>query len=326
MSEILVLAEHRRGELREITKELLCAAQMAAPSLKADVSLALLGQGVGTMIPQVKDLADTVLTVEDELLANFNAEYYQMALEWIIRERKPRLVIIGHTSFGMDLAPALAVSLNTPLATDCTSFRLEDGKILASRTLYGGKVMEEVSLKDSACSILTLRSGCYRPEDLRTLAGNEIPLPSPIMETIDYRNVLEYVEAPAGEINIATADIIVSVGRGIKEEKNIPIVQELADALGGVLACSRPIVDKKWLPNDRQVGSSGKTVKPRIYLAIGISGTFQHVAGMKGSGTIIAINRDQRAPIFKVAHYGIVDDLFKVVPALTEKIRKVKKA
>ena len=172
--------------------------------------------------------------------------------------------------------------------------------------------------------MVTVRSGAFPVIERDPLEGEIVPLPSPLTDESLARSFLQYVEAAAGEVDITQADILVSVGRGIKDPENIPMVKELADAIGGTLACSRPVVDKKWLPKGCQVGTSGKTVKPKIYIAIGISGAFQHIAGMKGAGTVIAINKDPKAPIFSVAQYGIVADLFKIVPVLKDKIRELK--
>jgi electron transfer flavoprotein alpha subunit len=172
--------------------------------------------------------------------------------------------------------------------------------------------------------MVTVRSGAFPALEKEALPGEIRELPSPLSDEGLARRFLQFVEAAVGEVDITQADILVSVGRGIKEADNIPMVKELADAIGGTLSCSRPVVDKKWLPKDRQVGTSGKTVKPKVYIAIGISGAFQHVAGMKGSGTVIAINKDPKAPIFGVATYGIVADLFKIVPVLREKIKGMK--
>ena len=173
--------------------------------------------------------------------------------------------------------------------------------------------------------MITVRSGAFPVLEKEPLPGEIVSVPSPLTDEGLAKRFLQYVEAVVGEVDITQADILVSVGRGIKDAENIPIVKELADALGGALACSRPVVDKKWLPKDRQVGTSGKTVKPKVYIAIGISGAFQHVAGMKNAGTIIAVNKDPKAPIFSVARYGIVADLFKIVPVLKDKIKELKK-
>jgi electron transfer flavoprotein alpha subunit len=186
--------------------------------------------------------------------------------------------------------------------------------------MYGGKVSATVVFCPAHTYMATVRQAAFPFEEGELLGGEVMAVDSPLTEEVKYRKFLEYVEAAVGDVDITQADVVVAVGRGIKEEENLALVKRLAQALGGVLAGSRPVVDAGWLPPDRQVGQSGKTVKPRLYLAVGISGASQHVVGMKAASTIVAINKDPDAPIFKVAHYGIVDDLFKVVPALTEQL------
>lgn len=265
------------------------------------------------------------MIVDDARLEDFNAEAYQKVLSHLISERKPLLTLIGHTSFGIDLAPSLATELNVPLATDCIDVDFEGKKPIVVRQVYGGKVNVKASLRTSESYIVTLRPATFEVQEAEPLGGEIIETPSPLKEEIPYKKFIEYFEPPAGEVDITAADILVAVGRGIKDTENMPIVEKLAEALGGALACSRPIVDKGWLPTDRQVGTSGKTVKPKLYMAVGISGAFQHVSGMKNSDLVIAINRDPKAPIFRAADYGVVEDLFKVVPALTNRILEEKK-
>jgi electron transfer flavoprotein alpha subunit len=213
-----------------------------------------------------------------------------------------------------------------PLATDCIGIDLQGETFSLTRQVYGGKINAAVSFVKKGPYMVTVRSGAFSVLEKPPLAGEIVTLPSPLSDEGLARRFLQYVEAAAGEVDITQADILVAVGRGIKEAANIPMVKELADAIGGALACSRPVVDKKWLPKGCQVGTSGKTVKPKVYIAIGISGTFQHIAGMKGAGTVIAINKDPKAPIFSVAHYGIVADLFKIVPVLKDKIKGLRKS
>ncbi len=321
MDDILVLVEHRQGEIRDITFEMLMKGKGLSEHTGRPLTALLLGDDVGAMAEGLKDRANRVILIEDQKLKNFNSEAYQGVLGNVVEQEKPFLVLIGHTAFGMDLAPSLATRINAPLATDCIDVMVEDDRVKAIRQTYGGKLNVEVRLKPAERSMVTVRPASIPVEEY-SLAGEIVRVASPLTEEIASKRFLEYVEAAAGEVDITQAPILVSVGRGIKDPENIPMVQELADSLGATLSCSRPVVDKKWLPKDRQVGTSGKTVKPKVYIAIGISGAFQHAAGMKGSGTIIAINRDPKAPIFNIAHYGIVGDLFKVVPALKGKIKE----
>jgi electron transfer flavoprotein alpha subunit len=321
MSDIVVLVEHRQGVIRDITFEMLTKGKMLSEKAEKPLVALLLGKDVGEMAQQLKDMAHRVILVEDPKLENFNSTAYQQVIGNVVEGEKPFLLLIGHTAFGMDLGPSLAAQMGLPLATDCTDIMVEDDRIRAIRQPYGGKLNVEVSLKPAQSSVVTVRPASVTVEDY-SLAGEITKVTSPLTAEIASKRFLEYVEAAAGEVDITQANILVSVGRGIKDPENIPMVQELADSLGAALSCSRPVVDKKWLPKDRQVGTSGKTVKPKVYIAIGISGAFQHVAGMKGSGTIIAVNRDPKAPIFNAAHYGIVGDLFKIVPALRGKIKE----
>jgi electron transfer flavoprotein alpha subunit len=321
VDDIVVLAEHRRGEIRDITFEMLMKGKTLSEKTGRTLVAVLLGNNVEEMAEQLKNRAERVVLIEDQKLENFNSEIYQLALGNFIEREKPFLLLIGHTAFGMDLAPSLATQMNTPLATDCIDVMVEEKEIKATRQTYGGKLNVEVRLKPAACSMATVRPASFSVEKY-SMAGEIVKGSSPLTEEIASKRFLEYVEAAAGEVDITQSPVLVSVGRGIKGPENIPMVQELANSLRAPLSCSRPVVDKKWLPKDRQVGTSGKTVKPGVYIAIGISGAFQHAAGMKGSGTIIAINKDPKAPIFNIAHYGIVGDLFKIVPTLKGKIRE----
>jgi electron transfer flavoprotein alpha subunit len=325
MKEIMVIAEHRRGELRDVTWEMLSKARQLAEGTSAELGVALLGKGMSPLAEALKPKARRILLIEDPRLEAFNPETYKKVLIQLITERKPFLTLIGHTAMGMDYAPRLAASLKMPLATDCIGMEAKDETLSLIRQLYGGKVNAEVSFTKKGPFMVTVRPGAFPVVEKGPLAGEIVSIPSPLTDEGLARRFVEFVEAAAGEVDITQADILVSVGRGIKEAENLPIVKELADALGGALACSRPVVDKKWLPKGCQVGTSGKTVKPKVYIAVGISGAFQHVAGMKGAGTIIAINKDPKAPIFSVAQYGIVGDLFKIVPVIKDKIKEMRK-
>jgi electron transfer flavoprotein alpha subunit len=325
MKKIIALAEHRQGELRDITWEILSKGRQLAEGMGAEVEVVLLGKDVKKMAEALKPKANRVLLVEDDRLEAFNSETYQKVLTQLITERKPYLTLIAHTSTGMDIAPALAVQLKMPLATDLIGIDATGETFALTRQLYGGKVNAAVSFLKNGPYMMTLRTGAFPVVEKEPFPGEIVSIPSPLTEEGLAKRFLQYVEAAIGEVDITQADILVSVGRGIKEAENIPLVKELADLLGAALSCSRPVVDKKWLPKDRQVGTSGKTVKPKVYIAIGISGAFQHIAGMKGAGTVIAINKDPKAPIFGVANYGIVADLFKFVPVLKARVKELRK-
>ena len=325
MAGIFVLAEHRQGQIRDITYEMLTKGREIAEKTNAELTAVILGKDVKEKAKALSAYAKKVLVVEDIKLENFNSEAYQKVLSKLIKEEKPMLTMIGHTSCGLELAPRLAAALGIPLATDCIDLSFEGENLTVIRQMYGGKVNVKASLRKADNYMVTVRQAAFTVKKPETpLNGEIIENPSPLTEEITTKRFIEYLLPPPGGVDITAAEKLVGIGRGIKDQANMPMMEELANALGAVLACSRPVVDKGWLPNDRQVGSSGKTVKPKLYIAVGISGAFQHVLGMKNSDLIIAINKDPNAPIFNFSDYGIVDDLFKVVPALKNKIAELK--
>ena len=321
MAEIFVLAEHRQGKLRDITGEMLGAGERIAATQGASLTAVLLGKGVETIAGELATVASKVLVVEDALLEHFNSIVYQKVLSSLISKYRPLLTLIGNTAFGMDLAPSLAVEVGFPLVTDCIDLTFEGKRLKATRSIYGGKVNANVTLRETHGYIATVRPGAFSPATPTEKKGALILETAPLQGSIDSKTFVKYLEAPLTGEDITQAEIIVAVGQGIGGPENIPPVAEVAKNLGGVLACSRPVVDRNWLPKERQVGISGKTVKPKIYIAIGISGAFQHVTAMQGSETIIAINKDPRAPIFGVADYGIVADFKNIIPILKEKTK-----
>jgi electron transfer flavoprotein alpha subunit len=323
MSGILVLAEHRKGNILDVTWEILSKAIELSSISGNELTVAILGSNIKSLAEKLASRVKIVWLVDDARLANYNSEIYCQVLESLINEKNPVLTLIGHTAFGMDLAPRLATRLNLPLSTACIELKLNEGKLTTVRQMYDGKVNADIAYAGSSGYVATVRPGSFTAEG-PAVAGGEIKEVAVTLKDAEKIKFIESVEAALGGIDITQADILVSVGNGIGDKKNIPMMEELATILGARLSCSRPIVDKKWLPKEHQVGSSGKTVKPKVYLAIGISGSFQHLMGLKG-GTIIAINKDPKAPIFRVADYGIVGDLFQVVPVLKEKARGLRK-
>ncbi len=321
--DVFAIVEHRRGQARDVTFEILTKARDIASQTGGKAYAVLLGSNAEPIIEQIKPYAERIIYIENEKLASFHSEYYQEALSSLIRERQPFLVLFGHTSASYDLVPALAASLEMPLITGCTDFRVEGDRVYSTNPVYGGKLNAEYSFDASGGGIVAILPGSVPPQQVSADVDVE-KVDFKFEKEFEGKRFLQFIEAAAGEIDITQAEKIVAVGRGIKEEENLELVKDFADAIGAVLACTRPIVDAGWLPKERQVGSSGKTVKPKLYIALGISGAFQHVMGMKGSDVIIAVNKDPNAPIFNVAHYGIVDDLFKVVPALKQKILELK--
>lgn len=319
MSEIFVLAEHRQGELREVSLELLTL----AGQLGGSVTAVLLGSGADDFAGRLAGFADKVIVVDDPMYANFNAVAYQAALGELIKAGKPGLVLVPNTAQGMDIIGSLGVELGLPFSTDVIGVTLEGDKPVATRQYYGGKINGTLNFKDAETYLLGIREGAI-PAGEGGKSGEIVKTDNPVTAEITARKFLEYVEAAIGDVDITQSTLLVSVGRGLRDDKNMPMVEELAGLLGADISGSRAVVDAGWLPADRQVGISGKTVKPKLYLALGISGAFQHVTGIKGSDVVVAINKDGDAPIFQYADFGIVDDLLKVVPALIEKLKEMK--
>jgi electron transfer flavoprotein alpha subunit len=228
---------------------------------------------------------------------------------------------MGHTPWSLDLAPALAVKTGCPLATDCVDILLDSGKPKVVRQVYSGKIFSRMAFKESSGYLITIRGGAFPASKSFDYQAEVIQAAIPAMSAESRREFIGYQDTCKGEVDITQAELLVSVGRGVGEQDNIEYVRELAGIMGGTLSCSRPIVDKKWLPKYHQVGTSGKSVKPKVYLALGISGAFQHVAGISGAGMVIAVNKDKKAPIFRVAQYGVVADLLNIVAALKGKVQ-----
>ncbi|MDW7740349.1 MAG: electron transfer flavoprotein subunit alpha/FixB family protein [Bacillota bacterium] len=323
MGNILVLAEHRQGTLRDVSFEMLAVAPKLAQDMGGEVMVLLIGSGMDSLAQKVAGYGVKVAVIDDPLFENFNAEKYQKVLSALIDDLKPSVVMTGHTSQGVDFMPALAVEKKLPLVAEAVALEYEGGALKATRQLYSGKVNATVVFKPADTYLVTIREGVVEaPEP--SAAGAVEKLDSPLKEDVAYRKFVEYIEAEVGDVDITQSDILVAVGRGLKEDKNLPLVEELAKAIKADIAGSRAATDAGWIPHDRQVGTSGKSVKPKLYIAMGISGAFQHIAGMKGAKTVVAINKDPEAPIFTVADYAIVDDMFKVVPKLTEKLKEMK--
>ncbi|MGB9721420.1 MAG: electron transfer flavoprotein subunit alpha/FixB family protein [bacterium] len=325
MADVSILVEHRQGLIRDITFELLSVGRKIAQTLNTKCTAILLSDSAEKFLGQLKTQADRIIIMENGVFKDFNAEVYQIALAEILKKESPFLTIIGHTAMGMDLGPSLATNLNIPFSTDCLDIQAVDGKLRIIRSMYDGKLNVKILLKENQSYLVTYRSGSI-PVETANLNAEVVRLETPINVQPEYRKFVEYIEAAVGAVDITKADVIVSVGRGIKDKANLPVIEDFARAIGGVIGCTRPVVDAGWLPKEHQVGSSGKTVKPKLYIALGISGAFQHIMGMKNSDTIIAINKDPNAPIFNEADYGIVEDLFKVVPILKNKILEMKQA
>jgi len=316
-ADVLVVAEHLRGSLADITFELLAMGRAVAGSLGGACRVALVG-GSDDMVAQL-GAADEVLRVGGAELADFNPESYLAALRAAVDATGARVVLVGYTSQGMELSSALATATGRNHASFCTTLS-GGGSLQAVCRLYGGKLNVTCDLGDAPC-VVSVLSGSIAPDEGRK-AG------APATRSIDapaaagHVRFLRLVEPEAGDVDITTQDVLVAVGRGIGSKDDIGVAEDLAEALGGTVAGSRPIIDAGWLPKTRQVGKSGLKVSPKLYLALGISGAPEHIEGMKSAATIVAINTDAHAPIFNYAHYGMVADLFDVCEELTEAINE----
>jgi electron transfer flavoprotein alpha subunit len=322
---LLVVMEQRSGEWNRMSFETLAAGQQIAKELGVPVSAAVLGQGIAGLAGELgsKQL-EKVYAVEHELLKDYTPDGYASALRQLVAQVKPTIVLFPHTYQVRDFLPKLAMSLDRVAISDAVSHRVENGQVVLVRQLFQGKVNADVRWSSEAPNFGSMQAGAYRADQVADgTAAVENVAPQLNAGEIRTKPQAPFRES-ARAVDLGAAEIIVSVGRGIKEADNIPMVQKLADALGAELAASRPICDAGWLPMERQVGSSGQTVAPKMYVAVGISGAIQHLVGMKGSRTVVAINKDPNAPIFEIADYGIVGDLFEVIPALTEAVVKAR--
>ena len=324
--KILVITEQREGKWNAVSSETLVAAQqIAAAQSGSCVAAAVIGKGVRGLAEELaaSQLAE-VLLVEHDLLERYTPDGFAIALRQAITQNKPDLVLLPHTYQVRDYAPKLAASLGKGMVADCVGYRAEKEKIVFIRQMFQGKTAADVSFIGAAPWFVSFQAGAFRGDQVARGAASA-PI-TPVKVDLQAEQIrtkpLELFREAKQAVDLTQAPILVAVGRGIKAPENIPMAEKLAKLMGGELAASRPICDEGWLPMDRQIGSSGQTVAPKLYLALGISGAIQHVVGMKGSRTIVAINKDRNAPIFEVADYGIVGDIFELIPALTEALEK----
>jgi electron transfer flavoprotein alpha subunit len=324
---ILVVAEQREGKLNRVSYETLTGAQAIAADTGWTLEAAVLGSGVSGIATELANVkVAKVYDIESPLLEPYTPDGFVAALKQFIEQKQPKLVLMPHTYQVRDFAPKLATALDRTHISDAIGYKYEGGRLLFTRQMFQGKFAADVSFAGDPPYFATFQNGAFR--------GDKVELgssPAPV-EAVNFDIASSVVrnkpEAPFKEakqaVDLTQAEVIVAVGRGIKEQKNIEIARQLADALGGEIAASRPICDSGWLPMDRQVGSSGQTVAPKLYLALGISGAIQHVVGMKGARTIIAINKDSEAPIFEIADVAVVGNLFEIVPPLIEEVKKAR--
>jgi electron transfer flavoprotein alpha subunit len=323
VSGVLAVLEQRDGTLHKMSLEALAAAQQIGAELDLPVFAAVIGKGIEAIAQRVAGYKlAKIHAIDHDLLQQYTPDGYAAALEQLIEAHRPKYVIFPHTYQVRDFAPKLATALDRVLVSDVIAHRIDGAELVLVRQLFQGKINADVRFAGDPPYFASIQAGAFRADTLQT-GTSAVETTAPDLKPEQIRTKpLELFRESARAVDLGAAQVIVSVGRGIKEAENIPVVQKLADALGAELAASRPICDNGWLPLDRQVGSSGKTVSPKMYVAVGISGAIQHLVGMKGSKTIVAINKDPEAPIFEVADYGIVGDLFEVVPALIEALKK----
>ena len=324
---VLVVTEQKDCKWHRMSLEVVAAGQAVAKELNYPLHVLVVGSGIAALADEASSWqVSGVVTIDHPALAEYTPDGFTVALQQAIESLKPQLVLFPHTYQVRDLAPKLAASLDRALISDAVGFKVENSKPIFIRQMFQGKLQADFTAEGEAPHFASFQSGCYRAEAVESSASPatvrvwNLEIDDSVIRT---KPEPSYQEA-ADAVDLSAAEIIVSVGRGIQDPKNIPQANELAKALGGELAASRPICDNGWLPLDRQIGSSGQTVSPNLYLALGISGAIQHVVGMKGAKTIVAVNKDVGAPIFEIADYGIVADLFDIIPALITALKKSK--
>ncbi len=324
---ILVVVEQREGKLNRVSWETVTAGQSLAAETGWTLEAAVVGSGVANFASEVaaKKVAK-VYAVESPKLEPYTPDAFSAALKQFIESKQPKLVLMPHTYQVRDFIPKLATAMGRTAISDCIGYKKDGGKLFFTRQMFQGKLAADVSFTCDAPWFVTFQNGAFRG-DKAEAGASAAPVETVNVQIADgvIRNQPQEVFKEAKQaVDLTQAEVIVSVGRGIKEQKNIELAKQLAEALGGELAASRPICDSGWLPMDRQIGSSGQTVAPKLYLALGISGAIQHIVGMKGSRTIIAINKDSEAPIFEIADFAVVGNLFDIVPPLIEEVKKAK--
>jgi electron transfer flavoprotein alpha subunit len=319
--------EYREGTWNRLSWEALAAGQELSMEIGQSLSAAIVGSSVAPLIAELAGKAlPTLYCVQHALLEWYTSDGFALALQQLIQKVSPSYVILPHTYQVRDFAPGLAGAFEETLIADVIGFKFSEGRPVFVRQLLQGKLNADYAHTGAGPCFVSVQAGAFRPGTLDT-GSAQAEMFTPELDALQIRTKPEAPFREAAQtVDLGSANIIVSVGRGIKDKGNLPIVEQLASALGAEMAASRPICDSGWLPMDRQVGSSGQTVAPKLYVAVGISGAIQHLVGMKGSKSVIAINKDENAPIFEVADYGIVGDLFEVVPALTDAINRVKSA
>ena len=325
--DIMVFAEHAGGKLARAAWEVVAAGQQLGRDLALPVSGVIVGHAISPLAAELSSAEfHEVLALDSPHLAEYTADGTSLALAETIRSRKPRFVLFSHTYQVRDFAPKLAASLGCGLVSDCIGYRREGGRLIFVRQVFQGKFYADVEFAGEPPWFVTFQAGTFREDAVRRGASPAKVTAVSVAHdpaALRIKPGKPFREAKQA-VDLTQAEIIVAVGRGIKAQENLELAKKLAEALGAELGASRPICDSGWLPMERQIGSSGQTIAPKLYVALGISGAIQHQVGMKGSRTVVAINKDAEAPIFEIATYGIVGDLFEIVPPLTEEIKKLK--
>ena len=326
--KILVITEQRQGKWNNTSFETLAAAQQIAAAVSGSVSAAVVGRGLDPLASELaaKNVSE-VLQIEHDLLENYTPDGFCVALKQVVESSKPDLVLFPHSYQVRDFAPKLAAMLGKGVIGDCVGYRSEAGKLIFVRQMFQGKTAADVSFVGAGPWFASFQSGAFRADQVAAAEGGAKPIQKMSVELKPEQirtKPLEPFKEAKSAVDLTQAPLIVAIGRGIKAPENIPQAEAVAKAMGAEIAASRPICDEGWLPMERQIGSSGQTVAPKLYLALGISGAIQHVVGMKGARTIVAINKDQNAPIFEIADYGVVGDIFEIMPALTDELQKSK--
>lgn len=322
--KIYVLIDHAEGVINGASWETLVMAQAIASSGEYEVSAVLLGQNIGNLGEQLSSVDLTgVILAEDDRLREYDPDTYKVALRQVVEQDQPFLVLMAHTYQNIDFAPKFSAALGKALVTDTIGFRASDSELLFVRQMFRNKLDVEVRIKSAPPWFVSMQSGAYSRDNL---AKGQAPVSRrslDLQDAVIRRRPLEKIAAMKGKVDLTKAESIVGVGRGIKKSENLQIIRDLAEVLDAEIGASRPVVDNDWLERERQIGSSGQSVSPKLYIACGISGAIQHIVGMKNSNCIVAINTDPNAPIFNVATYGIVGDLFEIVPELTRQLKEI---
>jgi electron transfer flavoprotein alpha subunit len=324
---ILVVVEQREGKLNRVSWETIVAGQKLAAETGWALEAAVVGAGVSSIASEIAGKkVGKIYDIECSALESYTPDAFSAVLKQVLESKQPRLVLMPHTYQVRDFVPKLATMMQKSVISDCTGFRKDGEKLLFTRQMFQGKFSADVSFTGDGPWFVTFQNGAFRGDKVEG-GASAAPVEAVSAEVPGdaVRNKPQEVFKEAKQaVDLTQAEIIVSVGRGIKEQKNIDLAKQLAEALGGEIAASRPICDSGWLPMDRQIGSSGQTVAPKLYLALGISGAIQHIVGMKGARSVIAINKDHEAPIFEIADVAVVANLFDVVPPLIEEVKKAK--